>query len=58
MSLKCGSGEQLLKVEEPSRCDYVATLLTPAACTQAEVKAVQDKLAALDRELEDDHTEL
>lgn len=58
VSVKCGSTEKFVKVEEPSRCDYVATLLTPAACTPTEVQAVQDQLAALDQELEGDHSEL
>lgn len=58
VSVRCGSTEKLLKVEEPSRCEYVATLLTPAACTPTEVQAIQDKLSALDQELQDDHTEL
>ncbi|KAA6428325.1 MAG: hypothetical protein FRX49_01921 [Trebouxia sp. A1-2] len=58
VSVKCGSTEKLQKVEEPSRCEYVATLLTPAACTPAEVQGIQDKLTALDQELEDEHTEL
>lgn len=58
VSVKCGAAEKLLKVEEPSRCEYVATLLTPAACTPVEVQAIQDKLSALDSELEDAHSEL
>lgn len=44
--LKCGSSEKLMKVEEPSRCEYTATLATPAACTPSEAQAVQDQLAA------------
>lgn len=58
VSLKCGSVEKLMRVEEPSRCEYTATLLTPAACTPTEVQAVQDKLAMLNQELEGDHSEL
>ena len=58
VTLKCGSVEKLMKVEEPSRCEYIATLLTPAACTPTEVQAVQDKLAMLNQELEGDHSEL
>lgn len=58
VSVKCGSTEKLVRVEEPSRCEYVATLLTPAACTPTEVQAAQDQLAALESELQDDHSEL
>lgn len=58
VSLKCGSSEKLTKVEEPSRCEYTATLATPAACTPSEAQAVQDQLAALNEELEGVHSEL
>lgn len=58
VSLKCGISEKLMKVEEPSRCEYVATLATPAACTHTEAQTVQDQLAALNHELECDHSEL
>ena len=58
VSLKCGSAEKLMKVEEPSRCEYVAALATPAACTPTQAQAVQDQLVALNQELEDDHSEL
>ena len=51
VSLKCGSAEKLMKVEKPSRCEYIATLATPAACTLTEAQAVQDQLAALSQEL-------
>ena len=58
VSVKCGSAEKLSKVEEPSRCEYVAELQTPAACTLEIVQAVQAKLAALDSDSDDEHTEL
>ena len=58
VSVRCGSTEKLMRVEEPSRCEYVATLLTPAACTPTEVQAAQDQLKALDLELQEDHSEL
>lgn len=58
VSLKCGSSEKLMKVEEPSRCEYIAMLATPAACTPGEAQAVQDQLAALNQELEGEHSEL
>ena len=48
VAVKCGSAEKLSKVEEPSRCEYVAELQTPAACTSEIVQAVQAKLSALD----------
>lgn len=58
VSLECGSSEKLMRVEEPSRCEYIATLATPAACTPAKAQAVQDQLTALNQELEGEHSEL
>lgn len=33
VSVSCGKEEHLRHVEEPSRCEYVAHLTTPAACS-------------------------
>ena len=51
VSLMCGSADALSKVEEPSRCTYTAQFVTPAACTEAEVAAVQQQLAGVEREI-------
>ena len=56
VSVVCASTEKLSKVQEPSRCEYVAELSTPAACTSGTVEALQAKLAAL--ESDDEHIEL
>lgn len=32
VTLECGVDEELLAVDEPSKCAYTATLRTPAAC--------------------------
>lgn len=53
----CGATEKLSQVQEPSRCEYTAQLLTPAACTQETVQVVHAKLTALDSD-SDDHIEL
>lgn len=58
VSVACGSAEKLSKVQEPSRCEYVAELLTPAACTPESAQALQSKLTALDSDADDEHIEL
>ena len=37
----CGTDERLVKVEEPSRCQYSAELATPALCTAADRDRLQ-----------------
>ena len=53
----CGATEKLSQVQEPSRCEYTAQLLTPAACTSQTVQAVHARLTALKSD-SDDHIEL
>jgi len=35
--LACGEEEQVAKIDEPSRCEYVGVLTTPAACSASHV---------------------
>lgn len=49
MTLECGAADAVLRVEEPSRCEYTAQLSTPAACQEAQVAALQAELAARQR---------
>ena len=49
LTLKCGDRETLANVEEPSRCEYAATLFTPQACEEFTVSQLDDELSALDR---------
>lgn len=48
LTLKCGDRDSLESVEEPSRCEYSATLYTPQACKQSDVDALETELAALE----------
>ena len=46
----CGSGESAWGASEPATCAYAATMATPAACREEDLKALQDRLADLVRE--------
>ena len=48
--LRCGGENILAEVEEPSRCEYAATLYTPAACDAEEVEALERELAEMEEE--------
>ena len=48
LTLKCGDRDSLESVEEPSRCEYSATLYTPQACKQSDVDALETELAELE----------
>ena len=48
--LRCGGENVLAEVEEPSRCEYAATLYTPAACDAEEVDALERELAEMEEE--------
>ena len=57
VSVKCGSSEQVSKVDEPNRCEYTAELATPAACLPSLVEEAQKESAAAEQDLKD-HDEL
>ena len=44
LSLECGAENELKNVDEPSRCSYAATLITPAACDELHAQPVPDQL--------------
>ena len=50
VTLRCGGENVLAEMEEPSRCEYAATLYTPAACDAEEVEALERELAEMEEE--------
>ncbi len=44
VSISCGKVEKLKHVEEPSRCEYVAHLTTPAACSEEVARQLQQQV--------------
>ena len=40
----CGSVTQALEVSEPEKCEYMATVSTPAECSESVVQRVRDEL--------------
>ncbi|KAJ6845736.1 glucosidase 2 subunit beta [Iris pallida] len=42
--LRCGLTNELADVDEPSRCEYVALLSTPALCEEDKLQELQQKL--------------
>ena len=51
VTLQCGGAAELTGVEEPSRCEYTATLLTPAACEEGDVERLETELRELEEEV-------
>uniref|UniRef100_A0A0E0FK18 Glucosidase 2 subunit beta n=1 Tax=Oryza nivara TaxID=4536 RepID=A0A0E0FK18_ORYNI len=54
--LRCGLNNELNGVDEPSRCEYVAVLSTPALCDEQKLKELEQKLEASSNQR--DHDEL
>eukprot|EP00927_Polykrikos_kofoidii_P026430 TRINITY_DN23519_c1_g8_i1.p1 TRINITY_DN23519_c1_g8~~TRINITY_DN23519_c1_g8_i1.p1 ORF type:complete len:566 (-),score=127.90 TRINITY_DN23519_c1_g8_i1:276-1973(-) len=38
---ECGTGEELVRISEPSRCTYEASMMHPGACTQEAMLALE-----------------
>ena len=51
VDIACGGEAKLVDVKEPSRCEYSATLLTPAACDEGEVAKLEEELRVLEEEV-------
>ena len=54
MHAVCGSVNQILEVSEPEKCEYMATMATPAACTDELLREVRDELNLLQPQHQDD----
>ena len=50
--LACGDATRLGEVTEPSRCEYAATLETPAACDERETETLEAELREMEAEAE------
>nr|XP_043612867.1 glucosidase 2 subunit beta-like isoform X2 [Erigeron canadensis] len=58
VSLSCGLKVKLADIDEPSRCEYVATLTTPALCLEGKLKELEDELEVLEKQQPQVHDEL
>ncbi|KAG8371778.1 hypothetical protein BUALT_Bualt13G0123600 [Buddleja alternifolia] len=58
VKLRCGLKNELTDVDEPSRCEYLALLSTPALCLDNKLKELQDKLESLNKDQPQGHDEL
>ncbi|XP_006645765.2 glucosidase 2 subunit beta [Oryza brachyantha] len=45
--LRCGLSNEINDVDEPSRCEYVAVLSTPALCVEEKLKELEQKLEGM-----------
>ncbi|XP_073140340.1 glucosidase 2 subunit beta isoform X2 [Henckelia pumila] len=58
VKLRCGLKNEVTDIDEPSRCEYLALLSTPALCLDDKLKELQEKLESLKREPVEVHDEL
>ncbi|XP_057997146.1 glucosidase 2 subunit beta isoform X2 [Hevea brasiliensis] len=58
VKLRCGLKNELTDVDEPSRCEYVAFLSTPALCLEEKLKELEYKLDLMNKEQPQGHDEL
>lgn len=56
--LRCGLKNEVAEVDEPSRCEYVALLSTPALCSEDKLKELEHKLELMENEQPRPHDEL
>ncbi|MED6183133.1 hypothetical protein PIB30_035265 [Stylosanthes scabra] len=56
--MRCGLKNEITDVDEPSRCEYVALLSTPALCKEEKLKELQHKLDELNSQQPEKHDEL
>ncbi|KAF3612653.1 Glucosidase 2 subunit beta [Capsicum annuum] len=58
VKLRCGLKNEVTDIDEPSRCEYLAFLATPALCLEEKLKELQNKLETMNREQPQGHDEL
>ncbi|XVF19148.1 hypothetical protein REPUB_Repub11eG0084100 [Reevesia pubescens] len=58
LKLRCGLKNEITDVDEPSRCEYVALLSSPALCLEDKLKELQHKLDLMNKEQPREHDEL
>ncbi|GAB4856142.1 hypothetical protein Ancab_024782 [Ancistrocladus abbreviatus] len=58
VKLRCGLGNEVADVDEPSRCEYVALFSTPNICLEEKLKELQYKLELMNKEQPQNHDEL
>ncbi|KAA0040120.1 glucosidase 2 subunit beta isoform X1 [Cucumis melo var. makuwa] len=58
VKLRCGVKNGITDVDEPSRCEYVALLSTPAVCVEEKLQELKNKLDMLSKEEAEKHDEL
>ena len=58
VKLKHGLTNEITNVDEPSRCEYVALLSTPALYQEEKLKELQHKLGLMNKEQPQSHDEL
>ncbi|XP_027072180.1 glucosidase 2 subunit beta-like isoform X1 [Coffea arabica] len=58
VKLRCGLNNEVTDVDEPSRCEYMALVSTPALCVEEKLKELQDKLDMMNKEQPTSHDEL
>ncbi|KAK4492229.1 hypothetical protein RD792_003029 [Penstemon davidsonii] len=58
VKLRCGLKNEVTDIDEPSRCEYLALLSTPALCVDTKLKELQEKLESLNKEQPQGHDEL
>ncbi|XP_031494639.1 glucosidase 2 subunit beta isoform X2 [Nymphaea colorata] len=56
--LRCGLKNELVDVDEPSRCEYESVMSSPAVCLEERLKELQDKLDSMNEGRMEGHDEL
>lgn len=49
LSLRCGEKDELVSIDEPSRCEYVGVARTPIACDPTTIDTLERELRELER---------